>query len=197
MDGRHARRERGQRAVVNAMFELLGEANLSPSIEEVGARAGVSVATIFRNHGSLDELAQHAVALFEERFGKLFLIPKIGEGPLLQRVTRFCDVRLDLYEAIWPFVRFMTMRAVKHPEAAENLRRIREVLADQVYRQFESELRSVAVAESRNLAAAIDALTSPESWALMQSPHTRTRRQIKRAWSTTLSGLLAASEQQT
>lgn len=194
MDGRHARRERGQRAVVNAMFELLSEGNLSPSVEEVGARADVSVATIFRNHGSIDELAQHAVRLFEERFGRLFLIPQIGEGSLLQRITRFCDARLNLFEEIWPFLRVMTIRAVKHAEAAENLGRIRVVLAKQVDRQFETELNSLGRAESRNLAASIDALTSPESWTLMQSPHSRTRSQIKRAWSRTLLRLLAADE---
>ena len=129
MDGRHARRERGQRAVVNAMFELLQEGKLSPSVEEVGARAGVSVATIFRNHGNLDELSRHAVNLFGERFGALFLIPQIGEGPLDQRIARFCDARLDLYGQIWPLLRFVTVRAAKHSEAADNLDRIRQILA--------------------------------------------------------------------
>jgi AcrR family transcriptional regulator len=192
MDGRHARRERGQRAVINAMFELLQEGRLSPSVEEVGARAGVSVATIFRNHGNVDELARHAVALFEERFGKLFQIPQIGEGSLGERIACFCDARLDLYETIWPYVRFMTVRSVKHPEAAENLDRVREVLANQVRRQFEAELSSVGHAGSLDLAATIDALTSPESWSLMQSPHSRTRRQIKRAWRKALTGLFVA-----
>lgn len=193
MDGRHARRERGERAVINAMFELLEEGRLSPSVEEVGARAGVSVATIFRNYGNLDALAQHADRLFVERFGGLFLIPQAGEGSLAQRISRFCDARLDLYEAIWPFVRFMTVRGSKHAEAAENLVRLREALADQVRRQFKTELRSVGQAESIDLTATIDALTSPESWALMQAPHSRTRRQIKRAWTTALSSLIAAS----
>ncbi len=193
MDGRHARRERGERAVINAMFALLEEGTLSPSIEEVGARAGVSVATIFRNYGNLDALARQADRLFVERFGELFLIPQIGEGDLSERIAGFCDARLGLYEAIWPFVRFMTLRSAKHPEAAENLERLREVLADQVRRQFQSELRCFGQAESQDLSATIDTLTSPEAWALMRAPHARTRRQIKRAWGTALSSLLAAS----
>jgi AcrR family transcriptional regulator len=192
MDGRNARRERGQRAVVNAMFELIQEGNLSPSVDQVAARAGISVATIFRNHGNVDELSRDAARLFEERFGRLFLIPQIGVGSLDQRIARFCDERLDLYETIWPYLQFMMVRAAEHEEAKENLHRVRDVLADQVRRQFQTELRAVGKAESLDLAATIDALTSPESWALMQALHSRTRRQIKRAWTSAFSSLLSA-----
>ena len=194
MDGRHARRERGERAVINALFELLEEGNLAPAVEEVGARAGVSVATIFRNHGNLDELARHAAALFGERFGALFRIHQIGQGPLPERIARFCDARLRLFDATWPLVRFMKYRAVKHPEAAENLERLRAALATQVQRQFAPELRRLAPAEAQDVAALLDTLSAPEAWALMQSAHGRSPRQIKRAWSRALNDLLHAGE---
>lgn len=190
MDGRHARRERGQQAVLNAIFELIEEGRLMPSVEEVGARAGVSVATIFRNYGSLDELARQLNALFRERYGELFLLPHPGEGALDIRIAALCEVRLRLYEAIWPFVRFMTRRAAKHADAAENLKRIREVLAAQVQRQFAPELRHLSQAESADRRAVIDSLTSPESWALMQETHDRSRRQLKRAWTVAVTALL-------
>jgi AcrR family transcriptional regulator len=190
MDGRHARRERGQRAVINALFELIQEGNLSPSVEEVGARAGVSVATIFRNYGSLDEIGRQLVELFEERFGALFIIPRIGDGPLNERIARFCDARLNLYETTWPFISFMTVRSRKHKDAAGNLQRVREILNKQIRRHFALELGSLGQAEAMDLAATIDAFASPESWALMQASHDRTRRQIKRAWSAALLALL-------
>ncbi|MEM1436687.1 MAG: hypothetical protein AAGG11_21740 [Pseudomonadota bacterium] len=190
MDGRHARRERGQRAVIDAVFELIQEGDLSPSVEAVGARAGVSVATIFRNYGSLDELGRQLMLRFRERFGSLFLIPELGEGALDQRIGRYCDARLDLYEAIWPFVRFMTMRAPRQPEAAANLDRLRDVLGNQVRRHFKAELSVCGQAESQDLATVIDALTAPESWSLMQVNGSRSRRQIKRAWTSALSSLL-------
>ena len=193
MDGRHARRERGQQAVIDAVFELIQEGNLAPSVEEVGARAGISVATIFRNYGTLDELARQLTMLFRERFGELFIIPQAGEGPLSERISQFCDARIVLYEAIWPFVRFMTVRAAKHTEAIENLGLIREILVHQVHQQFKAEMSDVSHTESLNLVASIDALTSPESWALLQNPHTRTTKQIKRIWSKSITSLLTGS----
>lgn len=193
MDGRHARRERGQQAVMNAIFELIQEGNLMPSVEQVGARAEVSVATIFRYYGSLDELSRHLHALFEERFSGLFVIPQQGEGTQEKRVTRFCDARLNLYEAIWPFIRFMAIRITEHPHAAKNLQRIRDILAKQAKEQFKPELRQTGAAGAQNLTASIDALTSPESWALMQEAHARSKAQIKRAWTSALLALLAST----
>ena len=192
MDGRHARRERGQQAVMNAVFELIQEGNLRPSVEQVGARAEVSVATIFRNYGSLDELSRHLHALFEERFAGLFVIPQLGEGDRELRVNQFCEARLSLYEAIWPFIRFMTIRIDEHPHAAKNLSQIRDVLAKQTKQQFKSELRQTGLARAQSLAASIDSLSSPESWALMQETHARSRTQIKRAWSSAMLTLLAS-----
>ncbi len=191
MDGRHARRQRSQQAVLNAIFELIEEGRLTPTVEEVGARAGVSVPTIFRNYGSLDELARQLQEAFRERFGELFLLPHPGEGRLDQRISELCDVRLRLFEAIWPFLQFMSRRAAAHPDAAENLGRIRGLLAAQIKRQFAPELRALSQAEASDRRAAIDALTSPESWALMQDEHGRSRRQVKRAWTHALTRWLA------
>lgn len=197
MDGRHARRERGQRAVINAVFELIQEGNLTPSVEQVGARAQVSVATIFRNYGSLQELGRSLHVLFQERFAEYFLIPQIGTGPLDQRITRFCDARIKLHEAIWPFMRFMNVHIAEHQDGSKHLQRIRETLARQVKQQFNTELRHEGSVGAQNLAASIDALTSPESWALMQVPHSRSNGQIRRSWINALSALLYAEDEAT
>ncbi len=185
-DGRHARRERGRVAVIDAAFELLEERGRRPTVDDLAQRAGVSVSSIFRYFGSLDDLQVLTFRRFIERFEPLFHIPSVGEGGREERIRRFVDARLDLYETVGGIMRVARARAIEQPKLAEAVTEVHRLLADQVREHFAAELAASSSSSRSDHVALIDALASAESWDLMVRSHGRTRRQIKRVWVATL-----------
>jgi AcrR family transcriptional regulator len=190
IDGRRARRERGRRAVTDAMIELVAEGHSPPTVEQVAARAGVSVASLFRYFETLDELRHETTRRYVERYSQLFEIPDIGAGPLDMRIGRLVDARHELYETIEPMARFVRRQAPVVPDMNDTLHRTRSTMAEQIRRHFETELGAMTAARRDDLVAVISTLTSFESWAQLGDDHDRSPIQIRRAWVQTLRCLL-------
>ena len=77
VDGRRARRERNRLAVIDALFELLVQAERPPSVEEVAAHAGVSVSSVFRYFENLDDLQQETIERYFQRYAPHFEVPAV------------------------------------------------------------------------------------------------------------------------
>ena len=182
VDGRRARRERGRAAVIDAMFELMDEGHLPPSVDVIAERSGVSVSSLFRYFESLDDLERETIERHFDRISPLFEIPSVGEGPLERRIATFVDSRLGLYEVISGTARMARIRAGAQPAIATALRRVRGMWLDQVRRQFAPELATLTPSRADDLTALIDSLTSFESWDLLRDAHGRSPSQIRRAW---------------
>ena len=190
MDGRTARRERGRVAVLDAMVGLVQEGVIPPTAEQVASRAGVSVASLFRYFDDLEDLQRQMIARFLDRYAASFDVPSFGRGPLDRRVRGFAHARATLYEAIAPFARLTRARSLERPTIATGLHEMRARLAAQVDGHFAPELTVLGRARAEDAAGCIVALTSFESWDLLQGDLGRTRRQIERAWSTTITATL-------
>lgn len=189
-DGRRARRERGRTAVVDALFSLLQEQGEQPAVEDIAARAGVSVSSIFRYFDGLADLREHAIGQYFDRFAPLFDVPNLSEGTLPQRIASLADARLDLYEAIAPIAHIARLRALETPQFAATLATTRAGSASQVRSHFAEELAVRTPAQADDLVAMIDSMTSLESWELQRDTHGRSRLQIRRAWNNGLAALL-------
>ncbi len=190
-DGRRARRERNRTAVVDAMFALLQEGHLPPPTELIAERAGVSVSSVFRYFDDLDDLQRETIDRYFDRFAPLFVVPDIGEGDLDDRIARFVDARLTLYEATEPIARMARFRAVEHEVMARTLKQTRASLAGQVRDHFAPELQTRSRAEADDVTGVLDTLTAFESWDLLRAGHGRSRVQIRRAWVRGIGALLA------
>jgi Bacterial regulatory proteins, tetR family len=81
VDGRHARRERGRLAVIDAMLILVSEGHVPPTVEQLAERAGVSAASVFRYFDTLEDLRQATTGVFFKRNPHLFEIPEIAKDP--------------------------------------------------------------------------------------------------------------------
>ena len=189
-DGRRARRDRNRAAVIDAMITLLLDHGTLPSTETVAERAGVSVSSVFRYFENLDDLQQQTVATYFGRFGPMFEIESIGEGPLVERVARFVDARATLHETVAPIARLVRAGLREPSPVQERLAATRRDLAQQVRIHFAPELSSRLRSDRDDLADAVDALTSFEAWDLLRTAHHRSTRQIRRAWTTATCGLL-------
>ncbi len=190
-DGRRARRERNRTAVVDAVFALLQEGHLPPPTELIAERAGVSVSSIFRYFVDLDDLQRETIDRYFERFAPLFVVPDTGEGTLDDRIARYVDARLNLYETTEPIARMARFRAVEHDVMARTLWETRASLASQIRDHFAPELQARSRAEADDLAGAVDVLTAFESWDLLRTGHGRSRVQIRRAWTRGIRALLS------
>lgn len=193
-DGRRARRERGRQAVVDALFALTNEGHLPPSVRQLAERSGVSVASVFRYFQNLDELQQEMIDRYRERYAALFEIPDQGEGTFDDRVERFVDTRLTLFETVTGPARMVRIRAREHPKLGEALADMRSLLASQVREHFAGELAALPTAEADDIAGLVDTLASFESWELLRGTHCRSRAQVRRAWLLSTTRLLGERE---
>lgn len=193
VDGRRARRERNRTAVIDAMFELIGEGHLPPPVDALSERAGVSVSSVFRYFDSLDDLLQQTVTRYFERFAPLFEVPTASDGDLDARVAALVEARLDLYEAIGPIARMARIRAADRPQLATVLAETRRAMEAQVRAHFAADLAGRATADADDLVALVDSLTAFEAWDLLTGTHGRDRLLVRRAWLAGLHALLGGA----
>lgn len=193
VDGRRARRERNRTAVIDAMFELIGEGHAPPPADALAERAGVSVSSVFRYFDNLDDLLQQTLSNYFERFARLFVVPPVPDGDLDDRIAALVRARLDLYEATGPIARVARIRAADQPRVAGALTETRRTLERQVREHFQTDLARWAGTDADDRVALVDCLTAFESWDLLTGTHGRSRRLVERAWTTGLRDLLAGS----
>ena len=55
-DGRRRRARNNRQRIVAAMIELIGEGHITPGAEDVAARAGVGLRTVFRHFNDMESL---------------------------------------------------------------------------------------------------------------------------------------------
>lgn len=175
-------------AVIDAVFELLTEGAVPPPVEEVAARAEVSVSSVFRYFDNLDDLHEQTIVRYFERFDHLFEIPETPRADRAGRIAALVEARLDLYEAIAPLARLARRRAPEQPRLATTLHETRRRLAAQVRTHLAPDLGRDDAAGDR--AALVDVLTSFEAWDLLCDTHDRDRSSLARAWTLGIEALL-------
>ncbi len=161
-DGRTARRDRNSEAVLDTVHEMFVEGNFSPSIEEVAARSGVSLRSVYRYFEDSEELLRMAIARRVSLVEKEFVLPDAGVGPLPQRITTIVNHRLVLHAKLGPSVRAALLRAPYSPLLAAQVARRRTMLNEQIEAQFAHEV-NVLGARGKALAACADALCGFEA----------------------------------
>lgn len=181
-DGRTARRDRNSDAVLDTVHEMFVEGNFAPSVEEVAARSGVSLRSVYRYFEDTEDLLRRAIERRVDVVGDLYALEHLGEGARDERIAAVVDQRLTLHSKMAPTIRAALLRASDSPQIAAQVANRRQLLADQVAAQFEPELAVLDRSRRPEVAATIDALCSFESLELMRvrsglSP-SRTRRTL-------------------
>lgn len=172
------------------MIAMLEEGRAPASAEEVAERAGVSVATLFRNFAGLDDLRGETITRFIDRHRALYDVPDLGGGKLSARVDRLVTARVRLYSTIAPVARFVRARAGELPTLNRSLRERRLFLVDQIDQHFDVELTSLSPTRRTEVVGTIATITSFESWDMLTSDLGHTGRRIRTAWSSALVAIL-------
>ena len=163
IDGRTARRDRNRAAVLDAVIELFTEGEFEPNPDVVAERVGVSARSIYRYFEDHDALVRAAIDHRQEQVLPLFLIHDIGVGDLDDRIERFVDARVRLYEAIAPAARVARARASVVPIMRDQVEQARRLLTEQVQRHFATELGALDARRRRAVSGTVDALSEFEA----------------------------------
>jgi AcrR family transcriptional regulator len=159
VDGRTARRDRNRLAVLDAVLELFGEGNLNPGVHEVADRSGVSLRSVYRYFEDLDELVTAAIDRHLDRTRPLFEMERLGEGPLAERIDRFVERRMRLFESVRVIYRASRVRAANDPGVQDDLLATQQWLADQTEQMFAPELADLRGEDADDTRRTLDLLT--------------------------------------
>jgi AcrR family transcriptional regulator len=163
LDGRTARRDRNSDAVLDTVHDMFVEGNFSPAVEEVAARSGVSLRSVYRYFEDTDALLRLAIQRRVALVGELFVLPNLGVGTLEERIRAVVNHRLVLHAKLGPTVRAAVLRAPYSPLLAEQVQRRRQLLSDQMEIHFAPEVEALGGTRGKELLECADALCSFEA----------------------------------
>jgi len=159
-DGRTARRDRNSDAVLDTVHEMFVEGNFSPSVEDVAARSGVSLRSVYRYFEDTEALLHLAIERRIALVGELYVLDHLGEGTLADRVLALVNQRLVIHGKLAPTIRAAMLRAPFSPQIADQVHQRRNLLAAQVAAQFAAETSALNRSRREELLVCIDALCS-------------------------------------
>ena len=175
VDGRAARKERTRVAVIEALLGLYSENNLTPTIDDIASRVGMTSRTIYHHFADHEAIAE---ALRDHQ--RPLMAPHMAavtEGSLEERIDQLVEHRAALFELIAP-VRRAALANMHHSARirrgqAQIGRRLRKQLTD----TFAPELAALDDERRAEVIELLDLHTSWETWdRLRSSQRLSTRR---------------------
>jgi AcrR family transcriptional regulator len=153
VDGRTARGQRTRSSVVDALLALQEEGDLSPTAQQVAARAGVALRTVFGHFSDMETLWAEAGKRELAKLGSLTQ-PVDASLPFEQRVSRFCTSRGRVLEALLPVMRAARLREPTSPQLLRNRQLFIEAGDTEAAVVFAAELQALdPTARARRLDA--------------------------------------------
>ncbi len=157
-DGRVRRSQRSRAAMVQALFELVGEGVLQPTAQQVAERARVGLRTVFRHFSDMDGLLAEIDRRVRTRALPLLREPR-GRGGRDARVRSLLERRIRLFEQVAPYKRSGNLQRWRSAFVArQHAALVRELRADLL--GWLPELRGAP----RELVDALDVALSFEVW---------------------------------
>lgn len=138
-DGRSLRRAKNREAVLDAVIEIFESGDVSPSVDDVADRAGVSNRSIYRYFEHRDHLIRAAVTHAMRRVVPEVTLDRVGVGTFDERVERFVDHRLRMYQRLAPITRAAKLAAVSEPIIGEEFAAGRLILRQSFLDHFAEE----------------------------------------------------------
>lgn len=167
-DGRVARGQRTRERVVEALYELFTEGNLTPTWQELAARAGRTTRAIYHHFPDLDAVV---VALGEEQMRRhrtLFAAHPI-EGTRDQRVDGIVAHRVELFEVVAPTRRAALTVIHSSPALRTQQASLADRLRQQLSRTFAPELSGLDSSTATNVLDLLDLHTSWDTWERLRT----------------------------
>ncbi|MEP1142134.1 MAG: TetR/AcrR family transcriptional regulator [Henriciella sp.] len=108
-DGRRQRSDRSRRRIVEALFDLISEGDMSPSAVSVAERADVGLRSVFRHFEDMDSIYDEMTAELMTAVMPMISAPYKAKT-WRDRLTEMVERRADLYEMVFPMRVCMILR---------------------------------------------------------------------------------------
>jgi AcrR family transcriptional regulator len=160
-DGRRRRSQDSRARIVAALLKLTREGELAPSAEQVAARAGVGLRTVFRHFSDMESLYREMTEVIETELRAVALRPFKGEG-WRERVVELIGRRGDGFEVIGPFRRASDLRRHASLVLQDDHERLTGTLRAILLRELPGDSVDSATVE------ALDLMLSYEAWSRLR-----------------------------
>ena len=184
-DGRRQRSDRSRRRIIEALFDLISEGNMSPSAVSVAERADVGLRTVFRHFEDMD-------SIYDEMTDELMTVvmPKIvapyDASTWRGRLTECVERRADLYEAVFPMRVCMMLRIYQSDFIQEQYKRD--------LRLERSSLKAILpkhITADRTLFAALEVTLGFPTWRRLRQDQKLSVENSKKTVQRMVDGLIA------
>jgi AcrR family transcriptional regulator len=187
IDGRIIRRFNNRRRIVAAMLELVRAGAISPGAEEVAARAGLGLRTVFRHFDDMNSLYREMAEAMRHELQPIVAAPfasRDWKGMLAEMVDR----RARLFERAMPF------------KDAADVHRHRSLFLRKDYQRMRSEERAAlaaalpaALKNDRKFFEALALVLSFAAWQHLRRDQKQGASQARETVEFAVRSLLAAS----
>ncbi len=167
IDGRKARGQRTRDAIVTAMLDLVVDGEFTPSAQQIAARAGVSVRSVYQHLVDLESLYDEASTRGVEMIRSMAsdVDPSL---PLSKRIEAFSVNRATMLERTRPISRAAILTGTTSAVVRENRQQMAEWSRERVTIIFGAELATLPEQVAQGIICAIDALSSASTWAYLR-----------------------------
>ena len=167
VDGRTARGQRTRSSVVDALLALQEEGDLSPTAQQVAARAGVALRTVFGHFSDMETLWAEAGQRELDKLGSLSV--RIDPClPLAERIEQFCASRSRVLETLLPVMRAARLREPTSPQLLRNRELFIEAGDVEVADVFAPELAALPAQQRARRMDALYLASSGPAWEALR-----------------------------
>ena len=184
-DGRRRRSQDSRARIVEAMLELIHAGEVSPSAEQVAARAGVGLRTVFRHFKEMDSLYREMSMVIEAEVLKIVDQP-FTSAPGVDRLLELVGRRAQAYEKLSPFKRAADLR--RHESTFLAAGHVRLAL---IAREILKREAPAAVVKDKLTFEALDLLLSWESWSRLRRDQALTPKRAREVLEASLRKMLS------
>lgn len=163
-DGRKRRRQESSRRIVEALAAVIAEADGEVTPEQIAARSGYSVSTIFRHFGGRDGLIAAMRELLQSRVRE-HVDAGPFEGDVHARVRELVRRLAAAFETATPFLRFVASDRRRTHLGPPGRLRLDAIVRDQTRLALAGELEPLPADTVEILAAVL----SVDAWSHMRT----------------------------
>lgn len=184
-DGRRLRSDRSRQRIIEALFELLAEGDMTPSAINVAARAKVGMRTVFRHFEDMDSIYDEMTQDLSKAVMPMIVAP-YEATTWQERLLECLEKRAELYETIFPMKLCLSLRRFQSRFLGEQHER------DILYlRSVLETILPKKITSHRELFGAIEAALDFSTWRQLRHDQQRSVDSAKSSIALTLTALIA------
>lgn len=172
-DGRRRRSQDSRARIVSAMLELVHAGTFSPGAEQVAARAGVGLRTVFRHFNDMDSLYSEMAQVIEAEVRAVVDAPFNGVT-WQDRIVELVNRRSAVFEKIAPFKRASDVHRHQSHFLQAAHERLVSISRDILKRELPADL-----ARDQFTVETLDLLLSFEAWSRLRRDQALTPRRAR------------------